>query len=95
MSNSALPQGPGSGGSRVAGRPRSPAGYCSAIGKLKDAVVQKTSRNRRAINAPWREFTQAAPDLSGVARPEDDHRAIYGNNWLIKDAGIIGTISAS
>jgi len=92
IGDSALPLGPGSGGSRVTASIVPP--LLLAAGKLKDAVVQKTGRKPApGSNAPWRELIAAAPDLKVQAvRPEDNGRTIYGNNSLVKDAGLIGTI---
>jgi xanthine dehydrogenase YagR molybdenum-binding subunit len=92
IGDSTLPFGPASGGSRVTASIVPP--LLLATAKLKDAVVQKTGRKPApGSNAPWRELIAAAPDLKVQAkRPEDNGRTIYGNNSLVKDAGLIGTI---
>jgi xanthine dehydrogenase YagR molybdenum-binding subunit len=92
IGDSALPTGPGSGGSRVTASIVPP--LLLAAGKLKDAIAEKTGRRPApGSNAPWRELITAAPDLKVQAtRPEDDGRTIYGNTSLLKDAGMIGTI---
>ncbi len=92
IGDSTLPEGPGSGGSRVTASIVPP--LLLAAGKLKASVAQKLGRQPAAgSNAPWRELIAASPDLKVHAqRPEDNARTIYGNNSLLKDAGMIGTI---
>ena len=92
IGDSALPYGPGSGGSRVTASIVPP--LMLAAGKLKAEIVQKTGREpARGSNAPWRDLIAASPDLKVQAeRPEDNSRTAYGNNSLLKDAGMIGWI---
>ena len=92
IGDSNLPQGPGSGGSRVTASIIPP--LILAAGKLKADIVQKTGREPGpGSNAPWRELIAASPDLKVQAeRPEDNSRTAYGNNSLLKDAGMIGWI---
>ncbi len=92
IGDSALPEGPGSGGSRVTASIVPP--LLLAAGKLKAAITQKIGRQPVAgSNAPWRELIAASPDLKVRAqRPEDNSRTVYGNNSLLKDAGMVGTI---
>jgi xanthine dehydrogenase YagR molybdenum-binding subunit len=64
-----------------------------AAGKLKSSIAHKIGQPAPGSNAPWREMIAASPDLKVLAqRPEDNSRTIYGNNSLLKDAGMIGTI---
>ena len=65
-----------------------------AAGKLKAGIAQKTGRTPApGSNAPWRELIAASPDFKVEAeREEDDSRTIYGNDSLLKDAGMIGWI---
>ena len=92
IGDSSLPEGPGSGGSRVTASIVPP--LMIAAGKLKAGIAQKTGRTPApGSNAPWRELIAASPDFRVEAeREEDDSRTIYGNNSLLKDAGMIGWI---
>ena len=92
IGDSKLPEGPTSGGSRVTASIVPP--LLVAAGKLKAGIADKTGRKPApGSNAPWRELIAAAPDLKVVAeRPEDNGRTAYGNNSLVKDAGLIGWI---
>jgi xanthine dehydrogenase YagR molybdenum-binding subunit len=92
IGDSSLPEGPGSGGSRVTASIVPP--LMIAAGKLKAGVAQKTGRTPApGSNAPWRELIAASTDFRVEAeREEDDSRTIYGNNSLLKDAGVIGWI---
>ena len=92
IGDSSLPEGPGSGGSRVTASIVPP--LMIAAGKLKAGIAQKTGRTPApGSNAPWRELIAASPDFRvEAAREEDDSRTIYGNNSLLKDAGMIGWI---
>ena len=92
IGDSKLPEGPISGGSRVTASIVPP--LLIAAGKLKASVAEKTGRKPApGSNAPWRELIAAAPDLKVLAeRPEDNSRTAYGNNSLVKDAGLIGWI---
>jgi xanthine dehydrogenase YagR molybdenum-binding subunit len=92
IGDSRLPEGPTSGGSRVTASIVPP--LLIAAGKLKAGIVQNTGRQPApGSNAPWRELVAAAPDLKVQAeRPEDSSRTVYGNNSLVKDAGLIGWV---
>ena len=92
IGDSSLPEGPGSGGSRVTASIVPP--LLLAAGKLKAGIAQKTGRAPApGSNAPWRELIAASPDFKVEAeREEDDARTIYGNDSLLKDAGMIGWI---
>ena len=89
---SKLPNGPGSAGSRVTASIVPP--LILAAGKLKAGVAEKTGRQPPpGSNAPWRDLIAASPDFKVEAeRAEDNPRTIYGNNSLLKDAGMIGWI---
>jgi xanthine dehydrogenase YagR molybdenum-binding subunit len=90
IGDSRLPEGPTSGGSRVTASIVPP--LLVAADKLKAGIAQKTGRKPApGSNAPWRELIAASPDLKVLAeRPEDNGRTAYGNNSLVKDAGMIG-----
>ena len=92
IGNSKLPEGPTSGGSRVTASIVPP--LLIAAGKLKAAIAVKTGRKPApGSNAPWRELIAASPDLKVEAeRAEDNSKTAYGNNSLVKDAGMIGWI---
>ncbi|MGA8445049.1 MAG: molybdopterin-dependent oxidoreductase [Roseiarcus sp.] len=92
IGDSKLPEGPTSGGSRVTASIVPP--LLLAAGKLKASIADKTGRKPvPGSNAPWRDLIAASPDLKVVAeRPEDNGRTAYGNNSLVKDAGLIGWI---
>ncbi|HTT81461.1 MAG TPA: molybdopterin-dependent oxidoreductase, partial [Stellaceae bacterium] len=92
IGDSTLPDGPGSGGSRVTASIVPP--LILAAGKLKAGINAKTGgRPAPGSNAPWRELIAASPDFKVEAeRAEDNPRTAYGNNSLVKDAGMIGWI---
>jgi xanthine dehydrogenase YagR molybdenum-binding subunit len=92
IGDSKLPNGPGSGGSRVTASIVPP--LILAAGKLKAGVTEKTRRKPPpGSNAPWRDLIAASPDFEVEAeRAEDNPRTAYGNNSLLKDAGVIGWI---
>ena len=92
IGNSNLPEGPTSGGSRVTASIVPP--LLVAAGKLKAGIAEKTGRKPApGSNAPWRELIAASPDLKVEAgRAEDNSKTAYGNNSLVKDAGMIGWI---
>jgi xanthine dehydrogenase YagR molybdenum-binding subunit len=92
IGDSRLPEGPTSGASKVTASIVPP--LLLAASKLKGEITKKTKRDPApGSNAPWRELIAAAPDLKvGAVRPEDDSRTIYGNNSLVKDGGMFGTI---
>jgi xanthine dehydrogenase YagR molybdenum-binding subunit len=92
IGDSKLPNGPGSGGSRVTASIVPP--LLLAAEKLKAGVAGKTGRQPApGSNAPWRDLIAASPDFTVEAeRAEDNPRTAYGNNSLLKDAGMIGWI---
>ncbi len=92
IGDSKLPNGPGSAGSRVTASIVPP--LILAAGKLRAGVAERTGRQPPpGSNAPWRDLIAASPDFKVEAeRAEDNPRTIYGNNSLLKDAGMIGWI---
>lgn len=92
IGDSQLPNGPGSGGSRVTASIVPP--FLLAAEKLKAGLAEKTGgRAAQGSNAPWRDLIAASPDFRVEAeRAEDNPRTVYGNNSLLKDAGMIGWI---
>ena len=92
IGDSKLPKGPGSGGSRVTASIVPP--LLIAAEKIKAGVAEKTGRRPPpGSNAPWRDLIAASPDFKVEAERAEDHpRTIYGNNSLLKDAGMIGRI---
>jgi xanthine dehydrogenase YagR molybdenum-binding subunit len=92
IGDSRLPEGPGSGGSRVTASVIPP--MLLAIRQLKTAIQQHAKRKPvPGSNAPWREMLAASPDLtaSGV-RPEDSRRTAPGIRSPLKEAGFLGMI---
>ena len=71
IGDSALPEGPGSGGSRVTASIVPPT--LAAAQKLKAAIERSAARlPLKGSNAPWRELIAASPDLAVLAeRPKD------------------------
>ncbi len=92
LGDSGLPEGPGSGGSRVTASVVPP--ILLAVQKLKAAIEQNAKRKPvPGSNAPWRELLAAAPDLSASAvRPEDSRQMAPGIRSPLKEAGFIGMI---
>ncbi|NOJ47424.1 molybdopterin-dependent oxidoreductase [Bradyrhizobium archetypum] len=92
IGDSKLPEGPGSGGSRVTASVVPP--MLLAIGQLKTAIQQNAKRKPApGSNAPWREMLAASPDLSASAvRPEDSRPMAPGIQSPLKQAGFMGWI---
>lgn len=92
IGDSKLPEGPGSGGSRVTASVIPPT--LLAIQKLK-AAIEKNAKRKPApgSNAPWREMLAASPDVtsSGV-RPEDSRKMAPGIESPLKQVGLLGWI---
>jgi len=92
IGDSRLPEGPGSGGSRVTASVIPP--ILLAIEQLKTAIQQNA--NRRPVpgsNAPWREWLAASPDLSATSvRPEDGKQMASGIRSPLKEVGLLGMI---
>ena len=91
IGDSSLPEGPGSGGSRVTASIVPP--MLAAIEKLKAAILRSAARPPAAgSNAPWRELIAASPDLSVSAKRPNDHRPAPGITSPLKQAGLMGLI---
>jgi xanthine dehydrogenase YagR molybdenum-binding subunit len=92
IGDSRLPEGPGSGGSRVTASVIPP--MLLAIGQLKTAIQQNAKRQPvPGSNAPWREWLAASPDLSSSGvRPEDSRHMAPGIESPLKQAGFMGWI---
>lgn len=92
IGDSNLPEGPGSGGSRVTASVIPPT--LLAIEQLKTAIQQRTKRQPiPGSNAPWREMLAASPDLSASSvRPEDSKQTSPGIQSPLKQAGFMGMI---
>lgn len=92
IGDSNLPEGPGSGGSRVTASVIPPT--LLAIEQLKTAIQQRTKRQPiPGSNAPWREMLAASPDLSASSvRPEDSKQTSPGIQSPLKLAGFMGMI---
>ncbi|KRR08137.1 molybdopterin-dependent oxidoreductase [Bradyrhizobium valentinum] len=92
IGDSKLPEGPGSGGSRVTASVIPP--MLLAIEKLKAAIQQNAKRQPApGSNAPWREWLAASPDLSASGvRPEDSRQMAPGIESPLKQAGFMGWI---
>ena len=87
-----LPEGPGSGGSRVTASIIPP--MLLAIEQLKASIQQHAKRQPvPGSNAPWREMLAASPDLSASSvRPEDSKPTAPGVQSPLKQAGFMGMI---
>ena len=92
IGESTLPEGPGSGGSRVTASIVPPT--LAAITKLKSAIVKNAKRTPpQGSNAPWRDMIAASPDLAVSAeRSKDAKPADPRIRSPFKEVGIMGTI---
>jgi len=92
IGDSRLPEGPGSGGSRVTASIIPP--MLLAIEQLKTAIRQNAKRQPvPGSNAPWRDMLAASPDLSvSSVRPEDSKQTAPGIVSPLKQAGFMGMI---
>lgn len=92
IGDSALPEGPGSGGSRVTASMLPPA--LAAIGKLKAAILEQATRKPApGSNAPWRELIARSPDIAITeTRGEDGTNTAPGIRSPLKDLGLLGII---
>jgi len=91
IGDSSLPEGPGSGGSRVTASIVPPT--LAAIAELK-AEIEKSAARRPVTgsNAPWRELIAASPDLVVSAERPKDNRPAAGIASPLKQAGVMGII---
>jgi len=91
IGHSNLPEGPGSGGSRVTSSIVPPA--LLAIEKLKSEITRTAARPpMTGSNAPWRELIAASPDLAVSAERPKDNRPAAGIASPLKQAGLMGLI---
>jgi xanthine dehydrogenase YagR molybdenum-binding subunit len=91
IGQSNLPQGPGSGGSRVTAS-IVPATLL-AIEKLKGEIQRTAVRPPVAgSNAPWRELIAAAPDLAVSAKRPKDGKPPPGITSPLRQAGLVGLV---
>src|SRR4051812_36090451 len=92
IGDSALPEGPGSGGSRTTASVIPP--LLLAVQKLKAAIERNAKQPPvPGSNAPWRELIAASPDLTESAqRPEDARPTAPGIRSPLKQAGFMGMI---
>lgn len=92
IGDSRLPEGPGSGGSRVTASVVPPT--LLAIAKLKTAIEANAKRKPvPGSNAPWRELLAASPDLAAASeRPEDSKQTAPGIESPLKQVGLLGWI---
>jgi xanthine dehydrogenase YagR molybdenum-binding subunit len=91
IGDSSLPEGPGSGGSRVTASIVPPT--LIAIEKLKAAILRSAARPPApGSNAPWRELIAASPDLKVSAERPNDRRPASGISSPLKQAGFMGMV---
>jgi xanthine dehydrogenase YagR molybdenum-binding subunit len=91
IGHSNLPQGPGSGGSRVTASIVPPT--LLAIEKLKTEIQRTAARPPLpGSNAPWRELIAAAPDLVVSAKRPNDGRPPPGVRPALREAGFMGIV---
>ncbi|MBR0933019.1 molybdopterin-dependent oxidoreductase [Bradyrhizobium jicamae] len=92
IGDSSLPEGPGSGGSRVTASVLPPT--LQAIAKLKAAILEQATRKPApGSNAPWRELIARSPDIAVTeTRGEDGRNTTPGIRSPLRDAGFIGII---
>jgi xanthine dehydrogenase YagR molybdenum-binding subunit len=94
IGDSSLPEGPGSGGSRVTASIVPPT--LLATEKLKAAITRSAARPPlQGSNAPWRDLIAASPDLTVTAeRPKDLSPTAPGIRSPLKQAGFMGMVLA-
>jgi xanthine dehydrogenase YagR molybdenum-binding subunit len=92
IGDSKLPEGPGSGGSRVTASVIPP--MLLATEQLKTAIRQNAKRQPApGSNAPWRDLLAASPDLAASSvRPEDSKTTAAGVESPLRQAGFMGII---
>jgi xanthine dehydrogenase YagR molybdenum-binding subunit len=91
IGHSNLPQGPGSGGSRVTASIVPPT--LLAIEKLKTEIQRTAPRPPLpGSNAPWRELIASAPDLVVSAKRPNDGRPPPGVRPALREAGFMGLV---
>jgi xanthine dehydrogenase YagR molybdenum-binding subunit len=91
IGHSNLPEGPGSGGSRVTASIVPPT--LLAIEKLKREIQRTAARPPIAgSNAPWRELIAASPGLAVSAKRPEDSKAAAGIRSPLRQAGFMGLV---
>ena len=91
IGDSRLPEGPGSGGSRVTASIVPPT--LAAIEQLKVRIAQSAAQPaQRGSNAPWRDLIAASPDLVVLAERRKDNKPAPGITSPFKQVGLMGTI---
>jgi xanthine dehydrogenase YagR molybdenum-binding subunit len=91
IGHSNLPEGPGSGGSRVTASVVPPT--LRAIEKLKTEIQRSAARPPLpGSNAPWRELIARAPDLVVSAKRPNDHKPPPGVRPALREAGFMGLV---
>jgi xanthine dehydrogenase YagR molybdenum-binding subunit len=91
IGHSNLPEGPGSGGSRVTASIVPPT--LLAIEKLKVEIQRTSARPPIAgSNAPWRELLAASPDLVVSAKRPEDSKAPPGIRSPLRQVGFMGLV---
>jgi xanthine dehydrogenase YagR molybdenum-binding subunit len=91
VGRSNLPEGPGSGGSRVTASIVPPT--LLAVEKLK-AEIQRTAVRLpiAGSNAPWRELIAASPDVAVSAKRPKDSQPPPGIRSPLRQAGLMGLV---
>jgi xanthine dehydrogenase YagR molybdenum-binding subunit len=91
IGQSNLPEGPGSGGSRVTASIVPPT--LLAVEKLK-AEIQRTAVRPpiAGSNAPWRELIAASPDLAVSAKRPKDSKPPPGIRSPLRQVGLMGLV---
>jgi xanthine dehydrogenase YagR molybdenum-binding subunit len=91
IGHSNLPEGPGSGGSRVTASIVPPT--LRAIEKLKTEIQRSVARPPLpGSNAPWRELIARAPDLVVSATRQKDDKPPPGVRSALREAGFMGLV---
>jgi xanthine dehydrogenase YagR molybdenum-binding subunit len=91
IGDSNLPEGPGSGGSRVTASIVPPT--LLAIEKLKVEIQRTATRPPvTGSNAPWRELIAASPDIAVSAKRPEDGKAPPGIRSPLRQAGFMGLV---
>jgi xanthine dehydrogenase YagR molybdenum-binding subunit len=91
IGRSNLPEGPGSGGSRVTASVVPP--ILLAIEKLKAEIARTAARPPiTGSNAPWRELIAASPDLKISAERPKDGKPPAGVRSPLREVGLMGLV---
>jgi xanthine dehydrogenase YagR molybdenum-binding subunit len=91
IGHSNLPEGPGSGGSRVTASVVPPT--LLAIEKLKAEIARTATRPpMTGSNAPWRELIAASPDLTVSADRQKDGKPPAGVRSPLREVGLMGLV---